>query len=93
MLPSQPMDTAEALRLLRADVRKSARNPARGNELCQLREAAGVSQRRIAAVLGVSNTSIGNWERDQHPGRTAKRLVLYRRAIDYLAQELKESTA
>jgi transcriptional regulator with XRE-family HTH domain len=84
------MDTADALRELRADVRKVAHAPARGNELCQLREAAGLSQRKIAAVLGVSNTSIGNWERDRHPGRTAKRLVLYRRAIDYLAQELTE---
>src|SRR5512137_1956166 len=87
------MDTAEALRQLRADVKNAAHTPARGNELCQLREAAGLSQRRVAAVLGISNTSIGNWERDQHPGRTAKRLVLYRRAIDYLAQELRESKA
>lgn len=38
--------------------------PSFGQRLREAREAANLSQRRLAIRLGLSNTSIGNWEKD-----------------------------
>lgn len=51
--------------------RKSAKLPLKpGARLAQLRKAAGLSQRELASLLGVSHTNIAFWEHSDKPPRS-----------------------
>lgn len=53
-----------------------------GNLLRELRQEAGISQRRLATHLGVSNTALYLWERETP---TLERIEKYRRAFREIA--------
>ena len=53
-----------------------------GNLLRELRIEAGISQRRLATHLGVSNTALYLWEREMP---TIERIEKYRRAFREIA--------
>ena len=54
------------------------------NLLRELRQEAGISQRRLATHLGMSNTALYLWERETP---TLERIERYRRAFREIAQQ------
>ncbi|MDF2629312.1 MAG: Helix-turn-helix domain [Symbiobacteriaceae bacterium] len=36
------------------------------NRIALVREARGLTQRELAALLGIAHTTLGRWESDQH---------------------------
>jgi DNA-binding transcriptional regulator YiaG len=51
--------------------RKSGKaKPKQGNRLAELRTAAGLSQRQLARLLGMTHTNISFWERSDKPPRS-----------------------
>ena len=50
--------------------RKPSPRPALGLHLAQLRQAAGLTQTELSALLGVSQTNIAFWERSAKPPRS-----------------------
>lgn len=36
------------------------------NRIMLMREARGLTQRELAAILGIAHTTLGRWETDQH---------------------------
>ena len=55
-----------------------------GNLLRELRQEAGISQRRLATHLGMSNTALYLWERE---APTVERIERYRRAFREIASK------
>lgn len=69
-----------------AEVRESRSLP-RPDEARSIREAAGVSQARLGAELGVHELTVHRWETGVHSPRGAKRLAYVR-----LLRELDDAT-
>jgi transcriptional regulator with XRE-family HTH domain len=52
-------------------VRKTGKiKPKQGQHLAELRKAAGLSQRELARLLGMTNTNISFWEHSDKPPRS-----------------------
>jgi transcriptional regulator with XRE-family HTH domain len=68
------------------DCRAGASDPMGGEELRRTREAAGLSQVDVAALLGVSNVTVSAWERRGVP---AARVADVRAALDALGLTAK----
>ena len=55
--------------------------PTMQNDLAEIR--GGISQRKVAMFLGLSNTTIAKWEKA--PTTDQRRRMLYQRAIAFLS--------